>query len=116
MINSPIKILTYPGQSYSIYLDDSLNYEVEEIPETDWLELITFRDEEIQTMSNDDILQRIAALRSIKGAPHFCFNWEQKDTPGFKLFFEHVMKYYLNGNAGGKIFELEKYAASIKLK
>ena len=113
MYSSPVKIITYPGSRYAIEHDRDPLHDIEEIPEAEWLVLITFRDGDIPKMAKDEITRRLAALRSIDDAPHFCFNWEEKGTLGFKIFFEHVMKYGLNGNADGKIYELEKYVGTI---
>ena len=87
---------------------------VEYVSKEEWLKLIHFNNEDIDTMSEDEILQRIAALKSIEESPHLSFNWTLNNDPKFKEFVTSVYDNTLNGGAGYKIYILEKFMAGKK--
>ena len=107
-------IFSYTEQSLRDLPPKYEHERVEYVSKEVWLRLIHFNNEDIDSMSEDEILQRIAALKSIEDSPHLSLNWTLNDDPKFKEFVTSVYNNTLNGGAGYKIYNLEKYLAGKK--
>jgi hypothetical protein len=104
-------ILSYPEQSLSDRLPKYELERVEYVTKEVWLRLIHINNDDIDSMSIEEIHQRIAALKSIEDSPHLSFNWSLKHVPKFKEFVSSIYDNNLNGGADYKIYFLEKYLA-----
>lgn len=105
-------ILDYRSQDQNTIAEQRQHEAIENISKEEWIRLVCFIDEDIPRMTSAVIPQRIAALKSIVETPHFSFNWELNNDPKFNEFVSTVYETTLNGQAGYKIYILEKYLIS----
>ena len=94
-------------RSYWVVNNPDVELKIELVPEEERLRLINYNEGELDKMSNEEILKRIAALEAIQYAPHYMFA-EPKDEKS-KRVIENCWNRTLNGNGGIFALELRDY-------
>lgn len=107
-------ILTYTDQNTHDFSESCMHEPIMYLSKEEWLKLIHFNNEDVDSMSEVEIHRRIAALKSIEESPHLSFNWTLNNDQKFKKFVTSMYDNTLNGSAGFKIYLLEKYLAGKK--